>query len=402
MSARRLSVSVLLLACLCAPGARGDLLMKRLADARIALEGAERLAFSPGTDILLATAPRLREIHLHRVDWQNSAVSAIDAFPPTDALLGIPVPGRPTAVTVHPSHPMALALSQPRDARARGELMMLDLRARAPGRLLRSQLAGFAPAHLAVTPDGIWAVVANSGVGSRRTAGSIGLYDLRNLTGWEEHRLQEVPYAELEGLDRLLDRPRGRIEPYFVAIEPRGRLGAVALRGNDAVAWVDFRPAVPVLAGALTLPRGSEPTSVSLLNEPDGSLILAVAERRAQRVSFHRVELDGPVPNASLLARIEIPPLVHGGRPRAKRDPDTVVLRRVGGRIFAWVACAESNRVLMLDATMPSKPALIHRLAVAAPPRDLLPLPTSAGFRLLTGNGDGTVTIVGVDTAPAN
>jgi hypothetical protein len=377
------------------------MLMKRLADARVAQDGAERLAFSPGNEFLLATLPRLREICVHRADWQKSTLQAIDAFPPTDALIGIPTPGRPTAIAIHPSHPLLLALSQPRDPRARGELMMIDLRERAPGRLLRSQLAGFAPAHLAVTPDGAWAVVANSGMGSRRAAGSIGIYDLRNLSGWEQNRLQEVPYAELGGLDRLLDQPPGLIEPYFVAIEPRGRVGAVALRGNDAVIWIDFRQANPALVGKLALPRGSEPTSVSLLNEPDGSLILAVAERRAQRVSFYRVRIDGPTPNSSLLAQVEVPPLVHSGRPRAKRYPETVVLRRVGARIIAWVGCAESNRVLMLDVTDPSKPALIHRLAVAAPPRDLLPLPTSAGLRLLTGNGDGTITIIGVDMPSA-
>ncbi len=397
MSVHRHKNWMVLISLAIASNACADLVMKRLADARLAQDGAERVAFAPGPDILLATDPRHREIHLHRVDWQHSVVSVIDAFPPTDTLLGIPMPGRPTAVAVHPSQPLALALSQPRDVRSRGELLMLDMRERSPGRLLRSQLAGFSPAHLAITPDGAWAVVANSGVGSRRSAGSVGLYDLQALTGWEVNRLQEVPYRELEGLDRLLNQPLGRIEPYYVAIEPRGRLAAVALRGNDAVVWVDFRSGVPQLAGLMPLPRESEPSSLSLLNEPDGSLLLAVAEKGAQRVSFHRVRIEDAAPVAELLSRIDIPPMVNAKRPKARPYPETIVMRRMGARILGWVACADSNRVLLLDLTEPNQPRLLHRIAVAAAPRDLLPLPTPVGIRVLTGNGDGTVTVLGVE-----
>lgn len=382
-----------------APLVHGDTLMARLADVRIAPDGADRLAFAPGPDLLLATDPRRQEIHLHRVNWTASSTEVLDAFPPTDLLTGIPIPGRPTAVAVHPAQPLAIALSRPRDVRTRGEALLLDMRARSPGRLLRSQLIGFAPEHIAITPDGAWAVVANSGAGHRRTEGSIGLLDLRNLVGWENDRLREVPYRELGGLDLLMKTPLGKIEPSFVAIEPRGRVGAVSFQANDAVVWLDFRSGDPQLAGLLTLPRGSEPASLSLLNEPDGTLLLAVAEERAQHVSFYRVEIEGGEPRAALLSRLAVPPLINPKRPRNKRDPETVVLRRVGARIFAWIACADTDRVLLLDATEPAAPRMIHRLAVAAPPRDLLPLPTPVGLRILTGNGDGTVTIIGTDQA---
>lgn len=380
---------------------RAETQMTRLADVRISAEGAERLAFAPGPDILLSTDPRGREINLHRVDWRTSSMTVIDAFPPTDMLTGIPIPGRPTAIAVHPAQPLAIALSKPRDVRTRGEAMLLDLRARAPGRLLRAQLAGFSPEHLAITPDGAWAVVANSGAGHRRTEGSVGVFDLRNLSGWENDRLREVPYRELAGLEQLVNAPVGKIEPSFVAIEPRGRVGAISMQANDRVVWLDFRSGEPQFAGAIALRRGSGPSGLSLLNEPDGSLLLAVAEEVAQHVSFYRVEIEGGPPRAMPSARLSIPPLVNAKRPKSERNPETVVLRRVGARVFAWVACTDTDRVLLLDATDPDAPRMLHRLAVAAPPRDLLPMPTSAGIRLLTGNGDGTVTIIGFDQAPA-
>ena len=386
---------IFLAAGLLAPGARADdALFQHAADWRLAASGVERLAYAPGPGLLLATDRARREIHLHRVDWRNAAVTVVDAFPPTDALTGIPTPGSPSAVAVHPTAPLALTLSRPPDVRTRGEVLLLDLRERTAGRLLRSQLVGFQPAAIDVTPDGRWALILNKADGSRRTPGSIGVLDLQNLSGWENDRLDVVPYRELGGLDTLLGQPLGRLEPGALAVSPDGRLAAVTFKENDAVALIDLRDGVPALAGALRLARGARPAGVALLPRPDGSLLLALAEKAAQHVSFHEVSLAAGIPAARLLARVDVRPLVHGGRPRSQRDPESILLRRSGARDIAWIASAHTDRVVMLDVTEPASPILLSRAAASREPRDLRAAERPEGWMLLTANGDGTASLL--------
>ncbi|MCS6771180.1 MAG: DUF1513 domain-containing protein [Kiritimatiellae bacterium] len=379
-----------------AASSRADSIMAHLFDYRAGGPGMDRLAVAPGPNYVLVAAPSAREIHLLRPDWDSSRFEKIDAFPPTDPTAAIPVPGRAVAVAVHPFHPLAIALSRPNDAASRGEALFLDLRERSPGRLLRSQLVGFAPAHVAITPDGAWAIVANSGADNRRTEGSVGVFDLRNLEGWEQNRLQEIPYRELSGLASMLGQSLSRHEPEFVAVDPLGRLAAVSVPTADTIVWMNFDKSGPQWAGILRLPKGSGPTGMALVNLPDNSLLLGVAEQKAQMVSFYRVTLAGGIPAAERAARVDIRPLVRENRPRKDRDPHTLALLRSGSRVWAWVACARTDRIVMLDVTDPSKPALLDRLLVSAPPNDLVVFQTPAGLRLLTANSDGNVTLAGV------
>lgn len=393
----KMRVLFLLLSILFLASARaGELSIERVADLSVASDGAERLAFAPGPGLLLSTDPRQQEIHLHRADWSKPALRAIDAFPPTDELLSIPTPGRPMAAVVHPSQPFALALSRPRDVRVRGEVLFLDLREKSAGRLLRSQLVGFQPEHLAITPNGQWALIANEGEGSRRTPGSIGLLDLRNIAGWEVNRLQEVPYREFSGLSELFGSPVGRLEPEFVAIEPQGRLAAVTFQENDAVVWVDLRSDEPMLAGMTALPGGSEPAGISLLARQDGSVLAGIAEEGSQCVSFYRIALEGTEPHAELLSRIDIRPLVNANQPRKRRDPESILLQHVKDRSLAVVASERTDRVLLLDVTDPSQPRLMGRVATAAPANDFLALQAKEGLSVATGNGQGTISVLRV------
>lgn len=365
----------------------------RSANLAIAGSGAERLAFAEGPALLLSTDPALQEIHLHRVDWNAPSIEVVDSFPPTDALTAIPTPGIPSAVSAHPAQPLAIALSRPLNPQSRGEALFLDLREKSAGRLLRAQLAGHRPVHVAVTPDGQWALVSNEGRDHRRTPGSIGVYDLRNLAGWEINRLAEIPYAELSGLETVAGTSPGRADPGFIAMDPKGRLAAVSLRRADAVVWVDLRGGAPSLAGSLRLPRKSRPAGVALLDRPDGSLLLAVAEEAAQQVSFHRIDLVGAEPKAELLSRVDVRPLVNPEQPRNARDPARLVLRQAGSRVIAWVACGETDRVLMLDVSNPTQPRLLARAASAQAPRDLVPVESPSGLHLLSGNGNGIISV---------
>ncbi|HMP76671.1 MAG TPA: hypothetical protein PKE12_10285 [Kiritimatiellia bacterium] len=365
----------------------------------LAASGVERLAYAPTSGLLLSPDRSRREIHLHRVDWKTAAVSVVDAFPPTDAMTGIPTPGAPVAVAAHPTAPLALALSRPPDVRTRGEVLFLDLRERTAGRLLRSQLIGFQPAAVAISADGRWAVVLNKGDGNRRTPGSIGILDLQNLSGWENDRLAEAPYRELGGLDTLLGTPLGRLEPGALALDPEGRIGVVTFKENDAAVFIDFRGDIPALAGAIRLSRGSRPAGVALLPQPDGTLLMALAEKAAQHVSFHRIALNDAAPAPLLLSRVDVRPLVHGGRPGRQRDPETIVLRRMDARSVAWVASEYSDRVVMLDVTDARAPVLLGRAAAAKEPADLLAVERPDGWAILAANRDGTASLL---RAPAD
>ena len=372
----------------------------RAADLTIADSGAERLAFAEGPALLLSTDPALQEIHLHRVDWAAPSITVVDSVPPTDALTAIPTPGVPAAVSAHPAQPLAIALSRPLNPQFRGEALFLDLRDKSAGRLLRAQLAGYRPVHVAVTPDGQWALVSNEGRDHRRMPGSLGVYDLRNLAGWEVNRLTEIPYTELNGLETVAGTPSGRADPGFIAMDPKGRLAAISLRRADAVVWVDLRGDAPVLAGSLRLPRKSRPAGVALLDRPDGSLLLAVAEESAQQVSFHRIDLVGAEPKAELLSRVDVRPLVNPEQARNTRDPERLVLRTVGSRVIAWITCGESDRVLMLDVSNPKQPRLLARAASARSPSDLVPVESPSGLHLLAGNGNGVISVFRVSSAP--
>lgn len=365
---------------------------ERVAHLTAAADGAERLAFAPGPGFLLSTDPRQQEIHLHRVDWSKPELVEVDAFPPTDASLAIPTPGRPVAVAVHPMQPLALALTRPSDIRARGEVLFLDLREKSAGRLLRAQLVGYQPAHLQISPDGRWAVVANEGDGSRRTPGSIGILDLRNLAGWEVNRLQEIPYRELTGLGALMGQPEGRLEPESVAMHPRGEWAAIAFQENDAVVWVDLRGEEPRLSSLSRLPPGSEPVDLVLLDRPDG-LVLAIAEKATQHISFHRVLPGDRSFATTLCSRLDVRPLVHAEKPHKRRDPHRIRLANVGTNLLAWVGSERTDRILMLDVNNPARPRLVARAASAEAPRDLLLVETREGLRVAAGNGQGTITV---------
>lgn len=387
-----------LLSCLIllAPAHGAEIRISPMATLRAADVSSDHLAYVPAFEMLLTADQRKGEVCFHRVNWTTPSLTTIDAFPPTDLSKSVPIPGEATDIAVHPAQPLAMVLSRARQPRTRGEILLLDLRERSPGRLLRTQLVGFSPERIAITPDGSWAIISNSGRDHKKSPGSIGVMDLRQISGWEENRLQPMPYRELEGWTRLLGAPAEKLDPEAVAIEPRGRLGAVAVPAADAVLWVDFSGDQPQLAGTLKLPAKSRPASIALLNEPDGRLLLAVAEKESQSVSFYRVTRT-PQPEAVLASRLDARPLVREDRPRKQRDPERIALFRPGMRTLALFSCARTDRLVLLDASDPAKPRLAHRLAGHSSPRDFFVAPTSAGLRLVTANGDGTISILRIE-----
>lgn len=376
--------------------------MERVANLTLAPSGAERLALSTGLKLLLSTDTPEQVINLHQVAsaWSKPALNVVDAFPLTDDVKGIPVPGRPMAVAVHPVQPLALALSQPRDVRDKGEVLFLDLREKTPGRLLRSQLVGYRPAHIAITPDGRWAIVANKAEGYRRTTGSIGILDLRNLAGLETDRIQEVPYHEIPGVAEKVGVTERRLEPGFVAIDQKSQFAAVVFHRNDAIAWIDLRSGEPVFAGVMNLPAGSKPTEISLLDEKDGSILAALTETGFQQVSFYRIMLSNDKPTVQRLSGVDVRQLIDSNYALKRRDPSSVLLRRVGDHPAALVASSRSNRTLLFDLADPTHPHFVARVASAAPAMDLMPIEEGNDLFVLTGNGDGTATVLRIHETP--
>lgn len=379
----------------------GELKMERVANLDLAPDGIERLAFAPTPALLLSTDSKEQEIHLHHAasNWNNPKLDVVDAFPLTDDVKGIPVPGRPMVVAVHPTQPLALALSRPRDVRARSEVLFLDLREKTAGRLLRSQLVGYQSTHLAITPDGNWAIIANKAEGHRRTPGSIGILDLRTLDV-EADRLQEAPYRELPALAEQIGVPEGRMEPGFVAIDEQGRFAAVTFHRNDAIAWLDLRSGEPALAGVMKLPADTNPTGVSLLDEPDGSILVAVAATGAQRIDFYRVGLTDSGPSVQALSSVDVRPFVDPKYPSKRRDPESVLLMRLGGRPVALAASVRTDRNLLFDLQDPAHPRFSARVASAAPAQDFLALKNGGQWFVATANGQGSITILRIYESP--
>jgi len=360
----------------------------------LAPRAAEMLAYHQPGNLLLATDANRGEVHLLRpTAWNPPAFATVDAFPPADGSEAVPMPGEPTSVAAHPAAPLAVVVAASRLPLIRGEALFLDLREKSPGRVLRSQPVGFHPDSVAITPDGSWALVANEGESDRRTAGSIGVLDLRSLTGWEENRLQAAPYRELGGLDTLLDEKIGDIEPEYVAMDPRGRCAAVSCQENDAVVLVDLQGDEPALASALRLPPGSEPDGLALLDGPVSDLgrtfaLLAIAEegKKAQAVSFYAVDTARLDAEPRFLSRRDVRPLINPDRPRKRRNPESVVLRREGDRVFAWVAIERGHRILCLDVTDPRAPRYVTRVPVGARPEGLLLVEEDRGTFIVSAN----------------
>lgn len=376
-----------------------DPTLARLATVELAPRGAEIVAFHRPAGRLLVTDAGHGEVHLLQVEsWDPPRFTTVDAFPLTDSNLAIPVPGKPTGVAVHPSLPLAIVVTAPANPEERGFAVFLDLREKSPGRVLRTQPVGYHPASVAISPDGRWAIVANEGQDSDATPGTIGLLDLRNVEGWVDDRLAAVPYLEPGGLDHLLGRPAGVIEPEFVAVDAASRVAAISCQDNDAVALLDLRADPPALAAVLPLPEGSAPDGVSLLDGfkgPGGQpgLLLAVAEegKARQSVSFFWLdpELDAAPP--LLLSRTDVRPLVNPARPGKRRDPEGILLLQQDGRTYAMVGIERGHRVLCLDATDASQPRLVGRVPTGPGPQGLIAIEQEDGWLIVTGDeGDGT------------
>lgn len=364
-----------------------------LATLDLSPRGVEQLAFHRAGGLLLATDAGHGELHLLRpTGWPPLSLATVDAFPSTDGTQAVPSPGQPTSVAVHPSAPVALVATASRLPLVRGEVMFVDLREKSPGRVLRTQPVGFHPDSIAITPDGSWAIVANEGEDDRRTPGSIGILDLRSLSGWEENRLQAVPYRELGGLDTLLDEAPGHIEPEFVAVDPRGRFAAVSCQENDAVALVDLQDGEPSLAGVLPLPRGARPDGLALLDAPPGDLgrafsLLAIAEEgKSQAVSLYAVDSARLDAEPLFLSRRDVRPLVNPERPRKERNPEAVLLRRSGDRVFALVTIERGHRILCIEVTDPRAPRFVARVPVGARPESLRFIEQDGGGIVLSAN----------------
>lgn len=380
-----------------AAAAQGQGVFDSLGTVDLAPRGAEIVAYHRAGNLVLCTDAARGEVHLLRAaSWDPPALETVDAFPAADGTMAIPVPGRPTSVAVHPTQPLAIAVAAALNRRDRGEAVFIDLRDRSAGRVLRTQLVGHHPDSIAIAPDGRWALVANEAEYDRTTPGSIGVLDLRALSGWERDRLEPAPYRELDGLDRLLGVKPGACEPEFVAFDPRGRFAAVSCQENDAVVFVDLQADEPSLAGVVRLPKGAGPDGVCVLDGVPGpggisAALLAVAEEDGQSVSFHLVNPERLADAPTLLSRVDVRPVLNANKPRKRRDPEGVVLCRAGDRIYALVAIERGDRVQRFDATDPKAPVPAGRVAVGSRPEGLAMIEQPDGLVVLTANeGDGS------------
>lgn len=397
--------------------------LRRLITVDIPGPSAEILAFEATRKLLLSVNPLWKTLDVFTIeglDHTRSEPPTLVPLPDFDedlpGIQGIPMIGSPTSVAVHPTQPIAMVTVIGRSPTLPGRLIGYDLRAETFGRWVVDQPVGFHPDSLAISPDGRWAVVANEGEGSPDVPGTITVVDLAGISPDDRAVERTLPSHEITGLGRWLETYDGAAEPEYVAIDPDSRFALVTCQENDAALLVDLRTTPPQIGGVLWTPFGAEPDGVALIADvpgPDGRIgaLAALAEEGrfdpirqmylGNTVSFAWIDpdaLDAPVP----LTRVDVRPLVQPGNTTARRDPESVTLLRIGGRILCLVAIERGDRLLALDVTEVASgatPRSVARARTGSRPEGLLVIPDGdRAAWILTGDegndGPGEITIL--------
>lgn len=366
--------------------------------------------------LLLATNPQWKSVDIYEIESLEPLRLRMIDFDPEDepGPQGVGTIYEPTSVALHPTRPIALVAVLGRSLESPGHLLAIDLRPgeRTLGRWIMRQEVGFHPDAVAVSPDGRWAIVACEGEASPVTPGELWVIDLEGLTADRKMKDGDLPAYNLAGLAKLMQTPAGVLEPEVVAFDPRSRFAVATLQENDSFVTIDLsHGSEPRLTSRTYLAQWAEPDGIDVIDGvrgPDGrdGCLVAVAEEgtfneygqiRGNEVSFYWLDpraLDEP---AVLRSRNDVRPWVNPKALDRRRDPESVKLLRLGGRVLAIVTIERGDDLLLLDVTDATRPVLLDTTEVGDRPEGLTLLKDERGVWVVTGDegnwGPGTVSI---------
>jgi DNA-binding beta-propeller fold protein YncE len=306
----------------------------------------------------------------------------------------------PTSVALSPNLPVVFATVKdgvaPKDVE--GQMLVIDIRKGTLGDILSKQKVGVCPDSLAASPDGNWVIVANEAEENTEIAGSITVFDLREVNGIEDIK-KTLKHYNLNGLDKLLAVPAGEIEPEFVCFAPDSSFVAVGCQENSAIVFIDLRESEPFLAGFIQLPVGSNPDGIAILGGikiPGGadSFLLGIAEegdsssikrQAGQSVSFYSIDPSNLKSGYKLLLRIKAYEL-FGGSASDRYDPEGITMFRDNDKFYAAIAIERADAVTVLDITDPVNPKKVGIFAVGKRPEGIITVSEGGNRYILTAN----------------
>jgi len=385
---------------------------------------AEIVGYCERQKLLLSTNPIWKSLDVFELDdlTQPGHMVALDFDGDEPEAQGFWTIHEPTSVAVHPTLPIALVSVLGMEYGKPGSLMAFDLRrGDTLGDWKMRQEVGYHPDCVAISPDGRWAVVANEGEGLSDTAGGVAFVDLAGLS-LDRHpgRDGPLPTKHLTDLGHALETADGDVEPEYVAFDPMSRFVAVTCQENNAVLLIDLRRLdnqSPQLDGLVWLPYGAEPDGVAVIDGVNNAAgkagcLIAVAEEGkfdrygrelGQSFSLTWVDPDDLGATPELMSRSDVRTLVDPEKPWERRDPESLLLRRVGGRLLCFLNIERGDYLLTLDVTDPARPVPVARTRVGDRPEGLIAVPHGRGVMVITGDegkrGPGTISFVSVQPA---
>jgi len=400
--------------------------VKRLATVDVPGWTAEIVGYCPRQKLVVATNPIWNTLDLFAIEdlARPAELTPLDFDEEELHAQGLWTIHEPTSVAIHPRLPVALVAVLGQEYGKPGRLMAFGLRdGETRGDWLVNQEVGDHPDCVVISPDSRWAVVANEGEALSDTVGSVTFVDLAGLTlGRHPARDGDLPAQTLTGLGRTLETSDGDVEPEFAAFDPRSRFVVVSCQENNALLLIDttkLDQQPPRVDGVVWLPDGAEPDGVAVIDNiknPDGKtgcLIAAAEEGKfdrygrqlGQALSLTWVDPDNLAATPVPLSRSDVRPLVDPDKPWERRDPESVLLRRVGGRVLCFLTIERGDYLLTLDVTDPTQPLPVARTRVGDRPEGLIAVPHQRGLILITGDegnrGPGTISFVSVQpTSP--
>jgi glycerol-3-phosphate acyltransferase PlsY len=212
--------------------------LREVAHASTGHQRAERVAFADGGRVLAVTCPRYLRLVLYRVTDAQTL----------EPLRDLELEGKPVAVCAAADRIYVLERPPGDDRHVKpGWWETFDFRGDPVGGRV---VVGFYPDDLALSPDGRWAFVLNSGHGEGgpdRPSPSLDVYGLAD----------GLPGSGPVG--RVTFDSQGD-DPSRLTLSASGRCAAVTLSGSNAVASVDLDdPTHPLLIGRAPLPAVERP-----------------------------------------------------------------------------------------------------------------------------------------------